>query len=270
MTGMLVGARTAHIGLRTRNAWKWDDHGWRPDGFYHYLGSSYSRHNDRLVAEAEQGKPIHLFEMGGQVYRYIDEFTLEDVDPPVTLPDHSGNPVCVPVFRLRPTEAVAHVPGQLESFCDPGVITLKPVEQSALMGSSGAARQRLRPENELVLRFCEFLESRGHPSQRIQIRHTADHAPMFTDIWVDSALLLIEAKVRPERREVSNAIGQMADYTRFLPNPQRAILLSGRPDGDVIELAHAERCAVIWPAQHNGWQSSVGWLDHLGIRLAMP
>ena len=270
ITGMLAGSRAAHVGLKTRNAWKWSGHGWRPDGFYYYLGGSRPWDNDRFVAEAERGKPIHLFDMGGQVYRYIDEFTLEDVCPPVTLTHRDGTPVDVPVFKLRPTETVAHVPGQLERLCDPEVITLKSVERSDLMLSSGATRQRLRPENELVLRFCEFLARQGHATQRIQIRHTADHAPLFTDIWVDSAFLLIEAKVRPERQAVRDAISQMVDYTRFLPNPQRAILLSGRPYADAIELAHSARCAVIWPAGHAGWQSSVGWLGDLGIRLAMP
>ncbi|MFJ3434757.1 hypothetical protein ACIPMU_14525 [Streptomyces cyaneofuscatus] len=209
--------------------------------------------------------------MGGHVYRYIDEFTLDGVLSPVSVTsEHRADPVAVPVFKLRPTESVAHVPGQLAKVCSPSVVVSRPIERSDLLHSNGAARQALRPENELVLSFCEFLDRNGYPTRRLQIRHTANHASLFTDIWVDSAFLLIEAKARPERREVSDAIGQMADYTRFLPNPQRAILLSASPKADVIELAHAERCAVIWPSSKGGWLSSVGWFRQLGIRLAMP
>ncbi|MFD4760918.1 hypothetical protein ACFWOJ_19100 [Streptomyces sp. NPDC058439] len=158
-----------HIGLKQREAWSGAGQGWQADGFYYYLGSSDPRANDRLVARAELGRPLHLFDMGGHVYRYIDEFTLNDVLPPVSVTsEHRADPVTVPVFKLRPTETVAHVPGQLAKLCSPSVVVSRPIERSDLLHSNGAERQALRPENELVLSFCEFLDRNGYPTRRLQ------------------------------------------------------------------------------------------------------
>jgi hypothetical protein len=44
------------------------------------------------------------------------------------------------------------------------------------------------------------------------------------------------------------AIGQLADYARFIePLPRRAILLDSRPPGDLSDLLSSQGVATIWP-----------------------
>ncbi|MFE2934464.1 hypothetical protein [Streptomyces sp. NPDC059278] len=43
------------------------------------------------------------------------------------------------------------------------------------------------------------------------------------------------------------AIGQLADYNRFVGHSIRAILLPSKPREDLLALAEAQKCAVIWP-----------------------
>ncbi|MFE7583892.1 hypothetical protein ACFU5Y_20330 [Streptomyces gardneri] len=281
-SGIRADRQGSHAGLLmgTPN-FPQDAAGWRPDGLLHYLGAStvFDRPvqrrdalshptNARLLAAAEEGRPIHVFETGRRTARYIDEFILEDVGPPQLIRAGNGF-VYPPVFKLRPTETVAHVPGQLAAVCDSQVVTFRAVERGDLLCNQGALdTAKLRPENKLVLKFCQHLNRSGHSTLSLQIRHTPDHAPMFTDIWVDSAYLLIEAKVKPDRESVRMALSQLADYTRFLEQPKRAVLLSGRPEPDVITLAHSQQSAVIWPTKGGNWVSSIGWLTHLGISQA--
>jgi hypothetical protein len=259
-SGITAVPRLSYIGLRTVPGWS----GWRHDGFFYYEGAGTgSGLNNAIVRGAEQDKPIHLFQDSGGVTRYVDEFLLDDVLPPgsPTWPSQQQGPL----FRLAPVSTVAHVPGQLVARCDEAKVCFRPIERAELLNIDELPLDAVRPENELVLRFCRYLLASGHRTHRLQIRHTADHSPLFTDIWVDDAFLLVEAKSMPDRDAVRNAIGQLADYTRFLPNPQRAILLPRRPERDVIELAHSERAAVIWALPHGRWGASVAWLGSLGI-----
>jgi hypothetical protein len=47
---------------------------------------------------------------------------------------------------------------------------------------------------------------------------------------------------------VRMAIGQLADYTRFIqPPPRRAVLLDARPPSDLNDLLHRQEIAAIWP-----------------------
>jgi hypothetical protein len=43
------------------------------------------------------------------------------------------------------------------------------------------------------------------------------------------------------------AIGQLADYGRFIDHSVRGILLPSKPRRDLLELAESQGCAVIWP-----------------------
>lgn len=244
--------------------------GWRSDGCYYFAGDLRRHEHFYLRLGAKMAKPLHLFtrHWGGraQVTRYIDEFVIEDIIEQGGAAQSNGQPQNQPIYKLRPVEAVAHVPGQIEQSCADGVVAFKPIERSDLLDTQVVTG--LRDENLLVLQFCRHLRKLNHSVQRLQIRHTVGHAPLFTDIWVDTAFLLVEAKVKPDRDSVREAIGQMADYTRFLPNPRRAILLSGRPEGDLIELAHSERCALIWPStSRRTWFTSAPWLTDL---LVLP
>jgi hypothetical protein len=51
------------------------------------------------------------------------------------------------------------------------------------------------------------------------------------------------------------AIGQLADYGRFVDHAIRAILLPSMPREDLLALAKTQGCAVIWPVD-NGFVST--------------
>ncbi|MFI7145104.1 hypothetical protein ACIBO2_09330 [Nonomuraea sp. NPDC050022] len=55
------------------------------------------------------------------------------------------------------------------------------------------------------------------------------------------------------------AIGQLADYGRFLPDATRAILLPSEPRQDLIELAHRQDIVVLWPAKQGYGASRPGF-----------
>ncbi|MCX4501601.1 hypothetical protein ACH4E9_11700 [Streptomyces anulatus] len=63
------------------------------------------------------------------------------------------------------------------------------------------------------------------------------------------------------------AIGQLIDYTRFLIDPNHAILLPHRPQKDLIKLAHRQQVALIWPSEDHPWESSAMWLSALGFHF---
>ena len=44
------------------------------------------------------------------------------------------------------------------------------------------------------------------------------------------------------------AIGQIADYRRHLNKPKCAILVPEKPSQDLLDLAEAERIAMVWPS----------------------
>ncbi|MBF6360802.1 hypothetical protein IU436_23785 [Nocardia farcinica] len=296
LTGVLAGHRIVtsndlipHVAITwfDRSAQGYASLGWRSDGCYYFSADLPGEEHRGLVQAAHYEKPIHLFTRHwsgrAQTTRYIDEFVLEDILEPTEAEDHAvraywsmSNHTVVedalesrnfqPVYKLRPIETVAHVPGQLGKVCHPDTVSLHPVERHDLLGPTDDidVTATVRPENRLVLDFCRHLQRRNHSVQRLAIRHTAGHKPLFTDIWVDTASLLIEAKVHPNRDSIRAAIGQMADYTRFLPTPRRAILLSGRPEKDLIDLAHSQQCALIWPSlRGDEWTASAAWLIDL-------
>jgi hypothetical protein len=70
---------------------------------------------------------------------------------------------------------------------------------------------------------------------------------LFSDLYNATRNQLVEAKARGSRNEVRLAIGQLADYVRFVsPRPQRAILLETKPNRDVHDLLRSQDIAVIW------------------------
>ncbi|MGW3131384.1 hypothetical protein [Streptomyces sp. NPDC001123] len=258
--------------------------GWADDGFFYYVGAhrqgdpKFKRnpsvdpfenpYNKVILTAWQRGRALHLMhgermlKMSQRHYRYVESLVLDDVLE-TTSPE--GWPV--PIFRLAPVDMVTHKPGTLPCPGRRNQVSVVPVERHELMCSrSGiSSLSTLRPEARLEKRLCLFLMRQGHPVSRLQIRHTKDCSPLFTDVWVGSANLLIEAKASAGRNDIRQAIGQLADYTRFLDNANRAILLPSRPEKDLVKLAHSQRAALIWPSGEHCWESSAMWLSAFGF-----
>ncbi|WP_432110292.1 hypothetical protein [Streptomyces sp. AA1529] len=260
--------------------------GWGDDDSFYYIGAHgrvdskspqhpevdpFGNPSNKVILTAWQmGRPLHLmqgermFRASQRRYRYVESLVLDDV-----LEERSSEGWPIPIFRLTPVDKITHTPGVLPCPSNSGQVKIIPVERHELICShSGiSSLATLRPEAQLEKLLCLFLVRQGHPVSRLQIRHTKDCSPLFTDVWVGSANLLIEAKASASRDDIRQAIGQLADYTRFLSKANHAILLPNRPEKDLVKLAHSRQAALIWPNEAQSWESSAMWLSTLGFRF---
>ena len=76
--------------------------------------------------------------------------------------------------------------------------------------------------------------------------------PLYTDLFDKSTGELIEAKGTISRPAVRMAIGQLADYSRFVEHSSRAVLLPSEPRADLTALLLGLDIACIWEAGE-GW-----------------
>jgi hypothetical protein len=79
--------------------------------------------------------------------------------------------------------------------------------------------------------------------QRIPI---ADGGYLFTDVFNKTTKELIEAKASGARVYVRAGLGQVLDYSRYIPHSRRALLLPTALTDDMLELLHTYGVGVIW------------------------
>ena len=104
-----------------------------------------------------------------------------------------------------------------------------------------------RREQKLVIAYQQHLEARGVSAGRLKIVPPGEHKPLFSDLYSAELDLLVEAKGTGTRGAVRMAIGQLADYRRFVdPTPTCAVLVPGEPRPDLRALLDAEGVAAIW------------------------
>ena len=72
----------------------------------------------------------------------------------------------------------------------------------------------------------------------------------FTDAYDETDNVLIEAKGTGSREAIRMAIGQLADYARFVDaGVTRAVLLPQRPRPDLEELMRSQGIVAIWKSR---------------------
>jgi len=103
-----------------------------------------------------------------------------------------------------------------------------------------------RREAPLVLRFEEYVKSLNMVPVRNRIIPKGEVKALYTDMFVIEPQLLVEAKGSVTRIVFRMAIGQIADYRRYLNKPRAAILVPGEPRQGLLDLAAAEGIGVIW------------------------
>jgi hypothetical protein len=73
---------------------------------------------------------------------------------------------------------------------------------------------------------------------------------MSSDVYDATRNNLLEGKGTVTRDAIRMAIGQLADYRRFIePRPSCAVFLPKRPRRDLEKLLSAEGIAVVWPVE---------------------
>ena len=234
--------------------------GWRSDRFFHYTGEG-QRGDQRMVSgnasilrHVEEDRALRLFMGARGTVQYEGEFELEDWYT-TEAPETGGGPVrTVIVFRLQPKdiEPKSHS-GPLDAVVAGDVHAFIPVEEQwtekTFVNPSREPIEAERREQTLVLAYRDFLRRQGHSVSRNKIVPPGEHKPLFTDLYDQTTSTLYEAKGTVTRNAIRTAIGQLADYKRFIPGGPKAlaVLLPSEPRQDLLELLHAEDVTAVWP-----------------------
>jgi hypothetical protein len=137
-----------------------------------------------------------------------------------------------------------------------------PIEDGEVEGywvtTPAQMRRAVRRESQLVRDFATSLVAQGDSVQRTRIVPSSDTRAIFSDLVNETRDQLIEAKARGTRNEIRMAIGQLADYGRFVGSrTRRAVLLDARPDPDLMGLLESQGIAAIW-RRGQGFEDSDG------------
>ena len=247
--------------------------GWSEDeGTFFYTGEGPSGDqkltagNASIASHADDGRTLRVFVADGKVagsqtkrQLYIGEFRLDPTVPYVR-PEAAGDDGAlrtVLVFRLRPVGHALRRPEDRSEQADlgaPETVSIVPfdaaravagaadavaIEQhsSAVYRTSGSTGLlATRRENELVERL---MAARGGRSRFSRYRVTPDGAlsALYTDAYDSVNHVLYEAKGTATREAVRMALGQLLDYSRWVPGlPRLAVLLPARPANDLVSL----------------------------------
>ncbi|MFF9351645.1 restriction endonuclease [Streptomyces sp. NPDC014734] len=236
---------------------------WMPDGRFHYSGEGqYGDQrmisgNASILNHQAEGRALRVFQGARGTITYRGEFTVDQENPwySADAPETDDGPLRkVIVFRLNPVDTAPQQPatklGRL-LISHPNQVDDLPLErnesETTFVNPNQEPYEADRKEARLVKAFADYLTSNGHQSGRQRILPPGESRPLFTDLHAKGLGLLIEAKGSVTRENIRMAIGQLADYSRFVDHTIRAILLPSEPREDLLALAKTQNCAVIWP-----------------------
>jgi hypothetical protein len=234
--------------------------GWRADGYFHYTGEGQrgdqqmKSGNRAILRHAEEDRALRLFLGARGRVVYEGQFVLASERPFYTTdaPETNNGPVrSVIVFRLAPVD-IEPKPSEskLDRVSTPGVEDV-PVEEQwterTFVSPSSEPYEAERREQTLVLAFREHLLRQQHEVSRLKIVPPGEAKPLFSDLIDRTTGTLYEAKGTVERGAIRMAIGQLADYSRFVqPPPRTAVLLPSEPRADLQELLKKAGIGLVW------------------------
>jgi hypothetical protein len=140
-----------------------------------------------------------------------------------------------------------------------------PIEQGNVEGydvmTSSTVKRAERREARLVRDYCSFVQMQGDDVARNKLLpHGASH-PLYSDIFNNTRGQLIEAKAGLMRGDIRMAIGQLADYGRYVSSGSaHAVLLDAKPKADLLDLLDSQGIAAIW-------RNGDGFNDNAGGRF---
>jgi hypothetical protein len=116
-----------------------------------------------------------------------------------------------------------------------------------------------RREGGLLQEYAKYVESRGAMVYEKRFPIKGEKAPIRCDLYNESRGQLIEAKGSTLRGAVRMAIGELADYRRFLRNGVKcAVLLPERPSSDIEALLSSQDVSVVWREGRNAFKDNAG------------
>jgi hypothetical protein len=261
--------------------------GWQADGCFHYTGEGQRgdqqmKSGNRSILDHErEGRGLRLFQGARGRVRYIDEFVL--AEPPfyhTDAPETGDGPIrSVIVFRLKPktidplppdtmfAEGIRRAFGSARAAsAEPAAVQEVAVEElwteRMFINPRQEKTEAERREAALVTSFRDYLRLQGHQPTRLKILPEGETKPIFTDLYVRSQNLLVEAKGTVERGAIRMALGQLLDYRRFAQGARCAILIPTRPRDDLVALVQGEGVELFWREGENFKHLSLASAQH--------
>ncbi len=248
--------------------------GWLGDGCFHYTGEGQrgdqqmKSGNAAILNHKQEGRALRLFEGARGTVKYVDEFEIDDVEPfyRTDAPETDDGPLReVIVFRLHPKRIAPLEPiSKLAPVLTGPMKTNVPIEQQqtekAYVAPSSEPYEAERREQQLVLELEEHLLRLGHEVFRQRLLPPGESRPLLTDLYDATTGLLVEAKGTVERNAIRMAIGQLADYRRFIDDghPEHvAVLLPSEPRKDLCDLLFSQGIDLIYRTE-TGFDDSTG------------
>lgn len=111
-------------------------------------------------------------------------------------------------------------------------------------------REGHRREAALVGRLIEWWTKRDGPDVvcGLHIELPGGAGSLFVDLFNERTNELVEAKASCRRQDIRMAVGQMADYRRFLhPPPSCKVLLPDAPPSELLELLWSQEIGALVP-----------------------
>jgi hypothetical protein len=213
--------------------------------------------NAAILNHEADGRALRVF-MGARGFvTYEDEFELDAEQPWYTTdaPETGDGPVRkVIVFRLRPKTIEPRPSRSRLDAALNGVIAQVPIEQQwtekVFIAPSHEEREAERKEQKLVTALEAHLKRKGHDVFRLKILPEGEAKPIFCDLRDATADTLVEAKGSVSREAIRMAIGQLADYRRFVDKESKAaVLVPERPRADLLALLESQGIDAIWPTR---------------------
>jgi hypothetical protein len=214
--------------------------------------------NAAVLKHRDQGRSLRLFMGVGGVVTYEGEFEVDRDKPwyPTDAHETEGGPLRqVIVFRLRPVDvAPKTVKSKLTEILNSPVSADVPIEQQQTEVAYVSPRQGEyeihRREQRLVLALEKYLHTQGHEISRKKLLPPGEARPLFTDLYDSTTGTLVEAKGTVARNAIRMAIGQLADYKRFIDGGRPgflAVLVPSKPRQDLLDLLASQGIEVIYP-----------------------
>jgi hypothetical protein len=233
--------------------------GWDDDGLYEYVGEGqrgdqrFVQGNKSILRHRDEGRTLEGFLASGSMATYLGEWELVDTFPRDA--HETGNPDShrqVIVFRLRPLgEVPVALPDAPVTPAAEARVTTVPVEEQhterSFVSPDREPYESERVEARLVLRYRRYLEAQRHVVSRLRVIPPDEGAPLYSDLWDETALELVEAKGSVTREQLRTAVGQILDYGRFVDAKLRTILVPSRPRPDLIAYCDSVGIGVAYP-----------------------
>jgi hypothetical protein len=248
--------------------------GWLGDGCFHYTGEGQrgdqemKSGNAAILNHRGENRALRVFQGARGEVTYVDEFEIDEAEPfyRTDAPETGGGPRReVIVFRLKPINIEPPEPNsKLTAVLTGSPVMDVPIEQQhaekAYVTPNRQPYEAERREQGLVLDLEAHLCALGHKVLRQRILPPGEARPLFTDLYDATTGLLVEAKGTVERTAIRMAIGQLADYRRFIDGgkPRHiALLVPNEPRKDLCDLLASQGIDLIYRIDA-GFEDSTG------------